>query len=156
MRFNSIFAMLMLSASIPAVATDFDLKGIYLGQMPTKQSRQTLGETKLAGARASITYFNGPHGAIDEIDAFFNAVDFPAVSAAFVAKYGQPSDVKRTSMQNAFGARFERVEELWTNSNGDMIQLVNFLSAERGCVRLIDRKRLDAQAVSDKKAKGDI
>lgn len=152
------YALLILAlAATGACGADFELKGAQLGQPETAAAVRSLGNTTLAGVPCSLTYWKGHDGHIEKIDAFFDSSSYDTVNAALIGKYGKPDRTDTAAMRNNFGAKFDRITETWTNSHGDVMQVVNFMNASRGFVQMITKGRLESEAATAAtKAKRDL
>lgn len=145
-------AIIYVLASAVANGADFDLKGIKLGG----KSPGYLGSTTLAGVEAHIACDTDAKGRVIEINAFFNITDYPVVNAAIIEKYGKPTSVEKTPMQNAVGGRFMRITESWVNERGDQLNVVNYVSATGSAVQVVSKEKIDAYNAKLAKAKRDI
>lgn len=53
-------------------------------------------------------------------DLSFRRESLPTIKAAFVSKYGKPCRLERETLQNAFGATFSQVSDVWCFSDGTL------------------------------------
>ncbi|NUY32983.1 hypothetical protein F0160_21080 [Paraburkholderia sp. JPY303] len=111
-----------------------EFKGLVVGQaVTTQQIQSTLGISCGAGANqmqvcngqgtilgysGSFNVVVGPDGILDRIDIRLNQIHYADVADAFHKKFGPPTSIDHSTVQNKFGAKFENEHVVWGDLNG--------------------------------------
>ena len=126
----------------PTYAQTFDFKGISIGQPATpEQVKQAMGVDcgpgingmQVCNGRVPVgSYSNdvnlviSPTGNIQRISLEFSSSMYEGFVGALTDKYGKPTDIYETTLQNGYGAQFRQTITEWKGSNEVMIQLVRY------------------------------
>jgi hypothetical protein len=149
----------MKTASIPAAvaallcaqgAQAFDLKGIEVGVVLTdaalKRARSLscgpCGDSMPEGTKDLFVFVKARR--VETVLVFITPESFGAFDKMMRAKYGDPTQVENSVLQNGFGARFFQTVETWRNGAGDIAWLSRyyFNSTDTGGLTLMSAAAL--------------
>lgn len=136
MKLNGLAALALCALCCSSNA--FELKGLTLGSPTTPAQVHSLmgvpcgvgandmqvcnGPASIGGVWGDANIVISPSGKLQRISLLFDANSFESLAEAFVEKYGKAS-IQRSTVQNGFGAKFERVDMAWTQKNGNRIDM---------------------------------
>lgn len=86
-----------------------------------------------------------------EMTIMFKPSSFEAYAAALREKFGEPNSVELIKMQTVGGALLNDELDTWTNSRGDRLQLVHYITAAEGLLSI-----KTAQRVATESARGHL
>jgi hypothetical protein len=118
-------------------AQGFDLKGVEVGVTLTdaalKRARslgcgvsQPCGDRMPEGTKDVLPFITAHR--VETVLVFITPESFGAFDKMMRAKYGNPTQVENSVLQNGFGARFFQTVETWRNGAGDMAELSRYYS----------------------------
>lgn len=79
------------------------------------------GETTIAGTAADANVVIGKNGRLQRIWLTIKSDDYETVIEELLKKFGKPTSIKRSSLQNGFGARYTQTDSSWSGANGQRL-----------------------------------
>jgi hypothetical protein len=154
-------------------ATGFDVKGIVVGAPVTKERlERTLGvkceffwgppitmcmgtgtfAEQTAEIFVSVVGDAGQENMVESIYLNFSLDTFTTLAPLLLKKFGNPNSGDASTVQNAFGARYEQVEIHWKGSNGEEALYQKYCQKITESCLLISRlPRSDARQVEERR-----
>jgi hypothetical protein len=102
------------------------------------------GATTVAGFSSEINVVIGANGLLRRV--MLSGLDpdnFDAIRAELQGKFGPPKSQQKSGVQNAYGAQFQQIESVWTDSNGGRIEFSKYAGS-------IERSRLYFSTAEDR------
>lgn len=84
------------------------------------------GKTTIAGSLADTNAVIGSDGRLQRIFMTFSSDSYDVVHDALLKKFGKPSSVKKSAVQNGFGAQFMQVDTVWLRGGGLKLSLSRY------------------------------
>lgn len=163
-----VMCLCTLLIAVSANSAPFELKGLELGKPATReQIKSTIGlfcspecetgrgcniscgsgATFVAGVYAETGIALDEGHTVQKITASFETAAFDVISAAFVAKYGNPTRVDHSVITTGAGGKFDQTINVWRNDTGDEISLSRFSRDVRyGTLKLRTKAEIDRSA----------
>ncbi len=132
---QAIIGVVLLSLTAPLVASALlELKGYTIGSAFTREQRTTFSRCSSSASLGDYCFGTnvslGNHNArnimvlykddkVTGVSVSFSASAFEQIADAFILKYGKPTKVVESAVENRMGAKFRQMEMTWIGPDND-------------------------------------
>jgi hypothetical protein len=166
MRLLLILAILLACSQTFA----FDFKGVAVGRSATASDiKEKLGvncgegyenmqvcngDVTIAHAPAAMNLVISPKGIVERIALTISPDAFDEIAPELVRKFGKPTTITRSTVQNRMGAKYPQIRYLWAAKDGAEVLYIKYASTlDRSTLNFstkADRTRLKKESIDRK------
>nr|MDP2192029.1 hypothetical protein [Rhodoferax sp.] len=171
--FYAMFRIFVLLLLVTTNAYSFEFKGVRVGAKSSVAEVQERlgvacgvghadmqvcnGHVTVAEEPATVNLVLSPTGIVQRISLRLSSDPFEQVAAALAEKYGRPSRILRSAVQNAFGARYQQVEHVWLRSGGLQLEYSKFAgTVDQSEIHFSTKADRDLLSGAKRKRSGDL